>query len=986
MPASNNTLLLSPLHTGILTFIISLIFTLSLAWYLETDYVDDLETQALTDATNYTYQLESSIIHEASIAYTLATLVNLDNRAINHFDEVVATILPSYPYITDILIVSDGIVRQFYSTSDEANLQNKIRSIPPRYGYISKRLTITGPFPFKNNKLKLAARLPVFIGDSADAERTHWGYVEVGISLTDILEAQPLESITASKYHYKIWRQGSEQDEAQLIYASSTAALNDAIEYPVRLSMDEWRLGLVPVDGWHDWSLTALHLTVVVLVSSLLAYLAASLHVLRQQDVSLQAKLAEGNAQIDMTQMQLEATFDAIPDPLWLKDINGVYINCNHRFEELYGDEKSNIIGRTDYDYVSQETADAFRHHDLNAIEAGITLTNQEWLTFAQDGYRGLFETVKTPLRDYDGNIVGVIGIARDISEHYKHLEKIQESEMRLQITLESTKIGIWEWDVAEDAWFASPTYHTILGYPPVQGLGDREKELAKVHPDDREMIKGKIGSILDRSETNYYYEARLRHADGHYRWVGVRGKAVEFDESGKPNRIVGVRMDIDERRKAEEQMNWLAHNDALTGLPNRISLKKQLTAALNAAKETGVQLAVLFIDLDNFKNINDALGHSVGDALLQMLAQRMQEALEKDAIVSRQGGDEFIAVLPHTDTEQVKIRAKALIDLFSKPCEIEHYELFVTPSIGISLFPDDGDDHDMLLKCSDLAMYSAKNEGRNNFQFYSQHLQANVERTTAIEAALRRAIEQNELRLVYQPQVELRTNHITGVEALLRWQHPTLGHISPVEFIPIAEDSGQIIAIGEWVLRTAAKQMRQWLDNGMPLSVIAVNLSALQFRHPNLLFQITKILDEEGLPPYYLELELTERVAMYKPEEAIDIMQTLNKKGIRLSIDDFGTGYSSLSYLKRFPISKLKIDRSFVSHVQEDSDDRAIISTIIDLANNLGLMTIAEGVENEQQLEFLRMQGCNEVQGYFFSPPTTSEEIERMTSWSEDV
>ena len=368
------------------------------------------------------------------------------------------------------------------------------------------------------------------------------------------------------------------------------------------------------------------------------------------------------------------------------------------------------------------------------------------------------------------------------------------------------------------------------------------------------------------------------------------------------------------------------------------------------------------------------------------MLAQRMQEALEEDAIVSRQGGDEFIAVLPHTDTEQAKIRAKALIDLFSKPCAIEHYELIVTPSIGISLFPDDGDDHDTLLKCSDLAMYSAKNEGRNNFQFYSQHLQANIERTTAIEAALRRAIEQNELRLVYQPQVELISNHIRGVEALLRWQHPTLGHISPVEFIPIAEDSGQIIAIGEWVLRTAAKQMKQWLDKGMLLSVIAVNLSALQFRHPNLLFQITKILDEEGLPPHYLELELTERVAMYKPEEAIAIMQTLNKKGIRLSIDDFGTGYSSLSYLKRFPISKLKIDRSFVSHVQEDSDDRAIISTIIDLANNLGLMTIAEGVENEQQLEFLRMQGCNEVQGYFFSPPTTAEEIERMTSWSEDL
>lgn len=951
---------------------------------METHYVDDLETQALSDATNYIHQLESSVNHEVSIAYTLGALVNLDNSAMNNFDEVVSTLLPSYPYITDIIIVFDGRVRQFYSRSDEANLQQRIGTISASDDYTSKRLTITGPFPFTKNKLKLIARMPFFTGD--DTKKVNRGYIEVGISLTDILETKPLESISTSKYHYKLWQQGNGQDDVQIIYASSTEELNDAIEYPVRLSINQWKLGLTPVDGWHDWSLSALHVLIAVLVSSLLAYLAASLHVLRRQDVSLQAKVAEGSAQVDMAQMQLEATFNTIPDPVWLKDINGVYINCNQRFEELYGQQKNNIIGHTDYDYVPQETADTFRHHDLNAIEAGISLTNEEWLSFAKDGYSGLFETVKTPLRDNNENIVGVIGIARDITEHYKHLKKLQESEIRLQITLESTKIGIWEWDVAGDTWFASPTYHTILGYAPIQGLGDREKELTKVHPDDREMVKSKIGSILNRSETNYYYEARIRHADGHYRWVGVRGKAVEFDQSGKPNRIVGVRMDIDERRRAEEQMNWLAYNDALTGLPNRISLKKQLSAALHAAKENGDQLAVLFIDLDNFKNINDALGHSVGDALLQMLARRMQKALEDDAIVSRQGGDEFIAVLPDTDIERAKVRAKALIDLFSKPCAIEHYELIVTPSIGISLFPDDGEDHDTLLKCSDVAMYSAKNEGRNNFQFYSQHLQANIERIAFIEAALRRAIEQNELSVVYQPQIELNNHRIIGVEALLRWQHPVLGNISPIEFIPIAEDSGQIINIGEWVLRTAVKQMRQWLDKGIPLSVIAVNLSALQFRHLNLLSQITKILDEAGLPSEYLELELTERVAMDKPEEAIAIMQMLNKRGIRLSIDDFGTGYSSLNYLKRFPISKLKIDRSFINNVQEDSDDRAIISTIIDLANNLGLLTIAEGVENEQQLEFLRRQGCHQVQGYYYSPPTTAEEIEKMIRRDEDL
>jgi len=433
---------------------------------------------------------------------------------------------------------------------------------------------------------------------------------------------------------------------------------------------------------------------------------------------------------------------------------------------------------------------------------------------------------------------------------------------------------------------------------------------------------------------------------------------------------ILSITRDMSAQEQADARIQQLAHFDQLTGLPNRALLNERFKYSLSLAQRSGEQLAVMFLDLDHFKTINDTLGHSIGDQLLMEMSRRLKATLREEDTLSRMGGDEFILVLPGANEEGARHVASKLIEAVSQPCQIEQYELVNTISIGIALYPHDGEDFETLSKHADTAMYRVKQASRNDFCFFTQEMQAHSARTLQLLNALRHALARDELQLHYQPQIALQDGHIIGAEALLRWTHPELGNISPAEFIPIAEDSGLIISIGEWVLRSAATQVKVWQESGLPPLVVAVNLSAVQFRHPNLTEMVNRILAETQLAAEYLELELTEAVAMDDPQAAIAVMDKLYECGIRMSIDDFGTGYSSLSYLKKFKVYKLKIDQSFVRDITDDPDDKAIVSAIINLAGSLGMHTIAEGVETSGQLAFLRLQGCDEVQGYYFSKP----------------
>jgi diguanylate cyclase (GGDEF)-like protein/PAS domain S-box-containing protein len=514
--------------------------------------------------------------------------------------------------------------------------------------------------------------------------------------------------------------------------------------------------------------------------------------------------------------------------------------------------------------------------------------------------------------------------------------------------------------------------FERMTGWTPDEAVGKTSVALNIWHdPADRQ----KLVESLQRDGRCLNLEADFVRKNGSICRGLMSAEIVRFKEV---DCVLSITRDMTDKKRADAQIERLALFDQLTGLPNRAQLQDRFKFALQLAQRGGGAMALMFLDLDHFKNINDTLGHSIGDQLLIEVAKRLKAVLREEDTLSRLGGDEFILLLPDTNQEGARQVALKLIANVAQSCQIEQYELVNTVSIGIAMYPQDGHDFETLSKNADTAMYRVKRAARNDFCFFTQEMQANSARSLQLVNALRHALARNELSLAYQPMVTIQDARVIGAEALLRWHQPELGPISPAEFIALAEESGQILEIGEWVLRSAVAQLGRWLQSGLPPMIMAVNLSAVQFRHPNLLEMVTRILDEAGVPHSALELELTEATAMDNPDTAIAIMNRLHEHGIRMSIDDFGTGYSSLSHLKKFKVSKLKIDQSFVSDIINDSDDKAIVKAIINMARSLGLKTIAEGVETVSQLDWLRLQGCDEVQGYFFSQPLSADAFEQ--------
>lgn len=450
--------------------------------------------------------------------------------------------------------------------------------------------------------------------------------------------------------------------------------------------------------------------------------------------------------------------------------------------------------------------------------------------------------------------------------------------------------------------------------------------------------------------------------------------------EDNKVVEVIGSAIDITETKKAEEQIKHLAYYDTLTGLPNRVLFKDRLDLAISHSTRNNEMLSVMFIDLDRFKDINDTLGHEAGDSLLKEVSLRLINTIYKDDTLSRMGGDEFALIFGDIQDEKhiVKI-AESIINLFAKPFIIKGHELYITTSIGISIFPNDGQHTETLFKNAEIAMYRAKEFGKNNYQYFTNAMNEKAVRRLEIEKNLRKALEKNEFLLHYQPQVDLSNGEIAGCEALIRWHNQDYGLISPSEFISVAEETGLIIPIGEWVLRTACRQLKKWHEAGYATLSISVNVSAHQFEQTNLAEMTAKIIKETGINPYYLELELTESTVMKSTEEAMNIMKKLRNQGIKISIDDFGTGFSSLSYLQRFSADILKVDQSFVKNIPGSGSDEAIVTAIIDMSHALKLCVIAEGVETKEQLDFLKSKGCDTVQGYFISRPVTELEFEEL-------
>jgi diguanylate cyclase (GGDEF)-like protein len=475
------------------------------------------------------------------------------------------------------------------------------------------------------------------------------------------------------------------------------------------------------------------------------------------------------------------------------------------------------------------------------------------------------------------------------------------------------------------------------------------------------------------RAEREDPYEAEVVHKDGHRIPVELVGKTVFLD--GEAHRLGALR-DLTARKHAEARIHYLAHHDMLTGLPNRAYLTERLTTILALARRHGTLVAIMFIDLDNFKTVNDSLGHHVGDVLLKQVAARLKEVLREADKVSRLGGDEFLVILADLAAPEDAAKvAEKLLQVISAPIDLEGRELCANASIGISVFPRDGDNADDLIRHADAAMYSVKEHGRGHSRFYTPGLSDVAAETLARESRLREALRRGEFVLFYQPQLRVDDLRLVGIEALVRWRHPERGLIDPSEFIEFAETHGLIDDIGQYVLREACRQNKAWQSAGFAALPISVNVSAVQFHRGSLVADVKRVLEETGLEGRYLELELTESLLMDK-DIVGSALAGLRALGVRITIDDFGTGYSSLSYLKRYPIDKLKIDRSFIDDLGTDADDRAIAIAIINLAKTLKLAALAEGVERQEQLDFLRAHGCDEFQGYLAGTPVPAEEF----------
>ena len=560
----------------------------------------------------------------------------------------------------------------------------------------------------------------------------------------------------------------------------------------------------------------------------------------------------------------------------------------------------------------------------------------------------------------------GFVTIYTDISER----RASEEREQLAQKVFAHTPAGIVVTDQTQCIISVNPATSLLSGYEPHEIVGRTIFGLLDL---GTQWTIDQLQQEIDRHGT-WNGEIEILQKLGTSAPTGIRVSRVDDAQVGQTAHYIWILADIAERKQAEERMRHIAQTDSLTGLPNRLTLQIRLAQLLPEARRHQWQLAVMFIDLDRFKIINDTLGHQVGDELLRDVAIRLSRVVRETDFVARLGGDEFVILLPAiSGPADAAIIANKIIGALSSSILTGNHELHTSPSIGISIFPDDGSDGDTILKNADTAMYHAKSAGRNNYQFYAAEMNQTASERLDLEHKLRHAISRNELALCFQPQFSADGSHATGVEALIRWHHPTDGLISPIRFIPIAEETGLIVEIGEWVLRTACHEMKKWIDAGLKPVRVAVNVSARQLRRRDFCEVVAGVLAESGLPAELLELEITESSVMENPEEAIEILQRIGRMGVTLAIDDFGTGYSSLAYLKLFPIDHLKIDRSFVADIEVDLNDRAIAFGTIALAHSLGLNVIAEGVETADQLELLRSNGCDEVQGYLFSKPLNS-------------
>jgi len=651
------------------------------------------------------------------------------------------------------------------------------------------------------------------------------------------------------------------------------------------------------------------------------------------------------------------------PIIIWAADNKGIFTLSEGKGLEELGYSAGEVVGQSVFDIYKnfpQIINDAEKALNGEAVDSIVRINDRT------------YQSIYQPILNDRGEVSSVIGVGNDITRS----EQIETQMLLISAALEQTTDVVMVTKADGSIDYVNPAFEAITGYSQDEVIGHNSRFLKSDKHDQNfyqtmwdTLLKGENFSdvfINARKDGSIYYEEKTI--------TPVR------TQSGEITHFISTGKDISERMRTQERLHYMAHHDSLTNLPNRTLFLDRLRQAMARAHWHNRLIAVIFMDIDNFKEVNDSLGHDIGDLLLVQITERLSKGVRAGDTVARFGGDEFAILLDDVASEKdVSQLAKKMLDTMAPAFKIENQEILTTASIGVSIYPTDGDDSETLLRNADVAMYRAKHLGKNNYQFFSNEMSARAFERLTLENSLRHALKRGEFFLQYQPQIDSRTGKVTSVEALLRWQHPDLGVVSPTDFVPILEETGLIVSVGDWVLRTACQQAVEWREQGHDSVKMCVNLSSRQFNDPDFIQSFHEIIKETGIETNKLELELTESMLMRSASKTISALNSLNHLGVQIAVDDFGTGYSSLNYLRRFPIATLKIDRSFIRDVLEDKDDAAITTAIIVMAQTLNLNVVAEGVESKEQLAFLQKYNCHEIQGNYYYAPLSVDAVSEL-------
>ncbi|WP_137008804.1 bifunctional diguanylate cyclase/phosphodiesterase [Aquitalea aquatilis] len=952
-------------------------------------------SQALADASDRGNAVRVAMDRALSSTYALAAMVRQGRGQLDDFDTFARPLIIYYPGVMSLQLAPAGVVQQIYPLKgNEKAIGHNLLADPARNkeAFMARdtgQMTLAGPFPLLQGGIGAVGRLPIFIGRDNSGKPRFWGFAIALVRFPDVLHGAGLDWLPQRGYQYRLWRLHPDTRQVQIIAGadSGSKALGDPVHYYINMPNGVWTLDVQPQGGWRDQHRIVINSALVLVISFLLGWLAWQMLELRRHRAELALLVAlRTRALAQETSDRQAAEHAALAETMRQAALlqtaaDGIHILDEHGQLTEFSDSFASMLG-----YAPDEMRQRqWQLSDWNdAVPSG--LLEQLLQDESGQGYR--FETrhrckdgsqieveVNAKAMDIGGRRY-LYASSRDISER-KHAEQL----LRIAATAFEAQEGMVVTDCHTVILRVNSAFSKITGYPAEDVVG-RKISILQSGRHDAAFYRRLWLSLREQGVWQGEIWNRRKNGEIYPEWLSI---SAVLGDNGEVSHYVGTMSDITQRKAAEDKIKRLAFYDPLTQLPNRRLLLDRLQVALDNSARNQQTGALLFIDLDNFKTLNDTLGHDMGDRLLQEVAVRLNDCLRSGDTVARLGGDEFVVMLERLSpqqqqaAQQTRELGQRILDSLARPYPMLEGTHHNTCSLGAVLFFGNTTTVEELLKRADLAMYQAKGAGRNTLRFFDPEMQQAVTARAELEADLRRGLQQQEFQLFYQPQVDA-DGRITGAEALLRWQRPEYGLVTPASFIPLAEESGLIVPLGEWVLHTACRQLAAWAaDSATAQLELSVNVSARQFHQPGFVAMVRMALQQSGAPARQLKLELTESLLLQDVDDTVRKMQALKQDGVGFSLDDFGTGYSSLSYIKRLPLDQLKIDQSFVRDIDSNVNDVSIIRTIVALAGSMQLQVIAEGVETASQRQFLLQQHCRAFQGYLFGKPMSIGHFMRL-------